>query len=274
MLPADFPAVEANELRIDQLFLLEDGSVALIDYESEYSKKNIVKYLRYVPRIFEKWLKEHGDFPEKLRLIVIYTADVKRSSTKRVFDQGAIRVELQEGFLSELDGDQITADIERKIKAGEPISDKDIMLLIILPLTYREKDRQNKAVERIIDLTDQVPDPVKSGKIMAGMVTFANHIITKEMRTKIYGRLKMTFIDQMFAEEMQEALDQRAEEVTREVTKSVTASVTQNVTKEIAEKFLQKGVSLEEVSECTNLPLETVRKLADEIFHTAGDGSF
>lgn len=32
VLPTNLPAVEANELRIDNLFLLEDGSLAIVDY--------------------------------------------------------------------------------------------------------------------------------------------------------------------------------------------------------------------------------------------------
>ncbi len=34
VMPTNLPAIEANELRIDNLFRLEDDSLALIDYES------------------------------------------------------------------------------------------------------------------------------------------------------------------------------------------------------------------------------------------------
>lgn len=42
----NIPAVRANELRLDNLFELLDGTVALVDYESEYKKADKVKYLR------------------------------------------------------------------------------------------------------------------------------------------------------------------------------------------------------------------------------------
>ncbi len=38
--PTNLPAVEADELRLDNLFLLEDGTYALVDYESEYRSSN------------------------------------------------------------------------------------------------------------------------------------------------------------------------------------------------------------------------------------------
>ncbi|MDY4922255.1 MAG: hypothetical protein SO117_04360, partial [Frisingicoccus sp.] len=42
--PTNLPAVETNEKRMDNLFLLEDGSYALLDYESDYRIGNKVKY--------------------------------------------------------------------------------------------------------------------------------------------------------------------------------------------------------------------------------------
>ena len=40
VLPTNLPAIQANELRIDNLFLLEDGSLALVDYESDYKHED------------------------------------------------------------------------------------------------------------------------------------------------------------------------------------------------------------------------------------------
>ena len=38
--PTNLPAVEADELRLDNLFLLADCSYVFVDYESEYREKN------------------------------------------------------------------------------------------------------------------------------------------------------------------------------------------------------------------------------------------
>ena len=43
--PTNLPAIEANELRIDNLFILEDDSYALIDYESTFGIQDIIKYV-------------------------------------------------------------------------------------------------------------------------------------------------------------------------------------------------------------------------------------
>ena len=54
VLPTNLPDFSANELKIDNLFLLEDGSIAIIDYESKYSKKKLSKDVLNNAR---RWLK-------------------------------------------------------------------------------------------------------------------------------------------------------------------------------------------------------------------------
>ena len=58
ILPTNLPEIQANELRIDNLFLLEDDSVAAIDYESTLKWENNLKYLNYIVRILERYKKE------------------------------------------------------------------------------------------------------------------------------------------------------------------------------------------------------------------------
>ena len=82
----------------------------------------------------------------------------------------------------------------------------------------------------------------------------------------------MTIIGQMFEEEKQAAIKKNTEEVTRTVTRTVTQTVTQTVTMNtslrIAENLLQHGVSVNEVAECTNLPLDRVKELEASILQT------
>lgn len=76
-LPTNIPAVKANELRLDNLFELADGTLALVDYESTYDKEDKVKYLNYLAGIASRYRNEKKDCPV-LRMIVIYTGDIKR----------------------------------------------------------------------------------------------------------------------------------------------------------------------------------------------------
>ncbi|MDD2980279.1 MAG: hypothetical protein PHN80_09930, partial [Hespellia sp.] len=79
LLPTNLPEVKVDELRLDNLFLFEDGTYAIIDYESSYKEGNKIKYLNYLTRVLQRYL---GQPNLKLRMIVIYTADVKRRQVK------------------------------------------------------------------------------------------------------------------------------------------------------------------------------------------------
>ena len=54
LLPTNLPKISANEKDIDNLFLLEDGTYAIVDYESEFKKLNKIKYLNYIARVMER----------------------------------------------------------------------------------------------------------------------------------------------------------------------------------------------------------------------------
>lgn len=60
ILPTNLPEIHVNEMRLDNLFLLEDGSVAIIDYESSVKWEDYLKYVNYVVRVLELYKKERG----------------------------------------------------------------------------------------------------------------------------------------------------------------------------------------------------------------------
>lgn len=58
VLPTNLPSVAANEKHMDNLFLLEDGTLAVVDYESEDSIKNRIKYVNYIGRVMERFYRD------------------------------------------------------------------------------------------------------------------------------------------------------------------------------------------------------------------------
>ncbi|MCM1082101.1 MAG: hypothetical protein NC393_00175 [Clostridium sp.] len=78
--------------------MLEDGTVAIVDYESEYKVENKIKYISYITRVLERYRRE-GIYNIQIRMIVIYTADVSRVQTEEVYDTGAFRLNIEEAFL-------------------------------------------------------------------------------------------------------------------------------------------------------------------------------
>ena len=84
--------VIANELRIDNLFLLENNTFLIVDYESKYDEMNKFKYGYYALNIGKDYIKEYPDM--KLEILVLYTTQHKPKNTKKYLDLGAINIHI------------------------------------------------------------------------------------------------------------------------------------------------------------------------------------
>lgn len=156
-LPTNIPAVKAIELRLDNLFELVDGTVAVVDYESRYKKADKLKYLNYMTEIASRYQKDKADCPV-LRMIVIYTGDITREQVSCEYNIGAVRLIVEPAFLSELDAEGIYLRLKEKVGNGLRLTDEELMEFIILPLTYRKKEEKERIVRETVELAVQIQD--------------------------------------------------------------------------------------------------------------------
>lgn len=119
ILPTNLPVIESNELRLDNLFLLSDGSIGIMDYESAHNQENFVKYINYIARVIKRYAINHKlDRIKQIKMIVIYTADVDHAEA--VYDLGGIVLKIEPTFLVEAD---TKAQANRKGKEGKTAGD-------------------------------------------------------------------------------------------------------------------------------------------------------
>ena len=130
ILPTDLPKISANEKSIDNLFLLEDGTYAIVDYESVYKRISKIKYLNYIARVMEKYYKEDENF--NLRLILIYTNDVDYAEPD--LETACFTLHTEQAFLVHIDGRAALHEIQEKLHSGISLDNDDLMKLVILPL--------------------------------------------------------------------------------------------------------------------------------------------
>lgn len=204
--PTNLPAVETNEKRMDNLFLLEDGSYALLDYESDYRVGNKVKYAGYVLRLLRRLQKEGIDIANiRIRIIVIYTADVTREQTKDTLNIGDVIIYTTEGFLSEISSEEVKTRLQYKIEQKQALDDRDLMELIILPLTYKGKERQQRAAHEAVNLAKEIEDESMQEMALAGILSFSDKIIDQKLANEIRRCLSMTKVGAIIAREMEES---------------------------------------------------------------------
>ncbi|MBR4753602.1 MAG: hypothetical protein IK054_00290, partial [Lachnospiraceae bacterium] len=215
VLPTNLPDFSANELKIDNLFLLEDGSIAIIDYESKYSRKNRNKYINYISRVLKRYENE-GIYDVKLRMIVIYTGDVSRDQVSDFYDGGALSLRIDSAFLSEIDSKEVRLRLEDKIKKGLPLSDEEMMEFIILPLTYKGEESQKKAAEEAVELVKQIQDEEEALFLLSGVIVFNKKKLNKNVLNNARRWLRMTDLGQLIEDEKQEAIKEAVNKVTKE----------------------------------------------------------
>lgn len=229
--PTNLPIVQARELRMDNLFELEDGSVAILDYESEYKKSNFTKYGRYIMDVADRYLKE-GKEPD-IHMMVLYTADIERAETS--FSRTACSIQTEASYLVKAPSEEWLKDVKAGI-ASQSITDEMMMHLVLLPLTYKGEERKQEAIKECVHLARQIPDKGQETFVLAGILTFTDKVINEKTRQYIKEVLGMTQVGKML---MDEADTKRA--------------------KRTARNMLKRGDSLEEIAEVLELPVETIQ---------------
>ncbi len=200
ILPTNLPEIQVNEMRLDNLFLLEDGSIAIIDYESDVKWENHLKYLNYIVRILERYKKD--EMPKKIRMIVIYTADIEKAPEE--FSAGCLTLKMEQAFLSKIDSNTVQEEIAGKLEHGLSLSDDELMKLIILPLTYKGKERKKQAVKEAVELAKQISDQKEKTFVLSGILVFADKIIDIETSKYIKEVVRMTQVAELLLEEGRE----------------------------------------------------------------------
>lgn len=244
VLPTNIPQIKANELRIDNVFLLEDDTIAIIDYESAYKKENKHKYISYINHVVEYYSKEWGESFD-VRMIVIYTADVKRSQTSNSFDVGCLRLEIESAYLSELNSEEILNRIERKVRKKVVLTEEELMEFIILPLTYEGIDKKNESIKSAIDMAVAIEDEETKIFLLSGIVVFTDKVIKEEYADEIRRLISMTKVGKLFEEEKKNYAAQQAEKM--------------------VETMLCDGVSIEKAAKYTNVPIERVKEIFNSL---------
>ncbi len=254
--PTELPAVEVSDMAMDNFYYLSDGSYAIVDYESRYSEENKVKYLNYVARVLKRLYNKNKLIP-KIRIVIVYTADVTKGSTVPVLDMGDEKLNLTEAFLSDLNAEEILVYSEQKVSSGAELTDEEKLRLMLCPLAVKGKPAKIDMIHRVIMLVKQMEDVDDQRKILSGMLAFCDKVICREDIEEIRRIIKMTQFERFIYEEKMEAVNKAKEETEKEATDKTSRAIAAN--------FLSDGLDIESVSRNTGLELSVVQEMARKL---------
>ena len=169
-------------------------------------------------------------------MLVIYSANVKEDTLQNTLDFGAVKLTIESIILKDMDTLGILNDLTNKVENNLPLTDKDKMQLIILPLTCEYEDIRYDVLDKVIDLISKISDDETKNVIISCIIAFTDKYIKKEQLQKLKGMIRMTQIEQMYVDEANERLRKAIAETTEKVTKEVTEKVTDEVTREVTRK--------------------------------------
>ncbi len=238
--PTELPAVEVNDMMMDNLFLLTDGSYVIIDYESEYREENKIKYLGYIARLMKRLYNQVKKVPA-LQVAVIYTADVEAGQTRDVLDWEYGKFVIKEAFLTSWDTERILKSLEDKAERKAAFTDEDQIRLIMVTLSAKGDSKKLDVIRRCIDIIEKLEDEKLQIYLYGGLIAFTDKVIKAKELEEIRRRMSMTKIEKMFYDEKIEAI------------------------KTIASNLLRDGQSPESVSKNTGLDITVVMELAEKI---------
>ena len=97
VLPSNLPKIIANELRADNIFLLEDERILIVEYESIVMQENFIKYLEYILAVLRTYLKTEKKIYDII-IAIIYTGDIKAALSG--FELASLKINIRQVFLS------------------------------------------------------------------------------------------------------------------------------------------------------------------------------
>ena len=264
--PTNLPAIEVNELRMDNLFILEDSSFALIDYESTFGIHDIVKYVNYIARILKRFVRqEDGRNSERgrkrlpvIHLIIIFSADIS-DIDPNILDVGCMQLKIEPVYLLRMETEKVYSKIQYKVENRETLNDDEMLEMIVLPLTVKGKEEKRALVEETVRLAQEIQDEEQRMQALAGILTFADKILDKEYAKRIKEVIGMNKVEKLFYDE------------------GVETGIAKGVAEGRAElircirKKLKKGYAVMEIAEVLELDDLYVKKTADLIQSRPGD---
>ena len=259
-LPTNLPALKLDEKRADNIFMLENDTILILKYESSGGTKNLIKYGHYA-RVTEAY--SNGKL-YKVVIVVMYTGDIE--SAVDSLDLGCMQLKIHQVFLSAFDGDAMYAELAKKVRAKEPLTDGDVMRFIILPLTA--KDDKQQLLEKTVNLAKEIKNEHEQTFIIAGILSATDKFIEKDYSNKLKEWLRMTKVAQLFEEEKIEAVAKAVAEAVAEAKEEAKKEAKEEAKKEAkrrtietAKTLLDENVDISIIMKTTKLSKSAILKL-------------
>ncbi len=204
-LPSEFPQLEVRTEKVDLVFLLADGSILHLEFQTQQRSSTLMRFARYNLTIAE----QHGRL---VHTIVLYGAGIR--SAPKTLRLGSLTFRVQNILIGRENGDAVLRRLHAKAVRGEDFTPADRIDLIFSPLM-----RQRRVVAEVLldaaRLARNLPQDQQSLTIGA-LLGLAYNYVSESVVAAILEDLGMpnplaVYFDKQIAEYEQRLAEARAE---------------------------------------------------------------
>jgi len=189
--PTELPVINVSDRNMDFVFELEDNSLLHLEFQTTWKKADLLRFAQYDIALYQKERR-------KINTVVIYSG--KYESAENELDMGSNKYKVLQVFMIKYDGIKRYKEIKGKIEKGEPLTDKDLMDLVFLPLMRNEKSEE-EVTKEALELAIEIPDENKKEAVIGSLLGFSDNYVREEYLNKLKEVIRMTKIGASLFEE-------------------------------------------------------------------------
>jgi hypothetical protein len=189
--PTELPVINVSNQNMDFVFELEDNSLLHLEFQTTWKKADLLRFAQYDIALYQKERR-------KINTAVIYSG--KYESAENELDMGLNKYKVLQVFMIKYDGIKRYKEIKGKIEKKEPLTDKDLMDLVFLPLMRNEKSEE-EVTKDALELAITIPDENKKEAVIGSLLGFSDNYVREEYLNKLKEVIRMTKIGASLFEE-------------------------------------------------------------------------
>jgi hypothetical protein len=197
-------AIEVERRDMDHLFLIEDGTLLHLEYQSTPAGvEDLERFILYDLRVSKAWRQEKNYMP-KIRTVVIYPRGVKPGLTG--IDIGTLQYAVENAVAGNKNAEEVLAGINEKIARNMGLDDLDKINLIFLPMMdSRQHTPEELAIESAAILRDKVAAP-EDGYLIGCLMVMNSKLLDSKTMDRLWEVLIVTDVfHQYIAKELEKA---------------------------------------------------------------------
>ncbi|KLU62353.1 hypothetical protein CEB3_c12140 [Peptococcaceae bacterium CEB3] len=180
VMPTVLPVVEAQEKRMDFVFLLEDETLLHLEFQTTVPEDLLRRVAFYGSRIVARHDRE-------VNTAVIYSGRIE--SAPDLLRRGSLTYQVTNVYMKGMDGDKEYQRIKSKLERGEALDEADLLKLIFLPL-MKSKQSEAEMTLQAAELAKAVNSPYVSF-IIGALIAITDKFLPEEYKKRLLEVLSL-----------------------------------------------------------------------------------